>query len=543
MTEAANQQVNIETAAVSDRGLSEKRPLNEDSFYSDPERHIFAVADGVGGANAGEVASQTAIEVLSEAFRHNLKDADIEDLMELAIQRANASIHQMAKEQPKFSMMATTVVALHLDGYRATIGHVGDSRLYRLDPDGKLHRETEDHSVVEEEVRAGRMTPAQAATHPSRNVISRALGAEDGVEVDMKTIEVEDGTTFLLCSDGITRHIPDAEIRELLGKRQSLKEICAEMKRLCYERGAEDNLTALLVRVGANGEGELEEFEEESTVMAQHPALAATIQGLDDDGAALPLSAPATSSEAAGPANTRGVDRLMNENAMPLQSAAAPLSNQQSAESKHAAPVKTGGGIAGTLLRLLIFLIGITVAGGVGFYFGKSLQRQSDLEKAAAAVVPAPTPAPEDPATRFEKRRREVDRDPKGALAAMMTESAGKPLDSTDPEFLYLYGRALMLSGKHTEANEAFLKSLGQLKDRPAHDPVKVEAQISSIAAAFKANNAVALRTAAAELDKLIQTEDTAGAVEQPSVSLPAASGSSSSTDTPVTSGTTLPTP
>ena len=103
MTEAANRQVNIETAAITDRGLSEKRPLNEDSFFSDPQRHIFAVADGVGGANAGEVASQTAIEVLSEAFRHNLEDADIEDLMELAIQRANASIHQMAKEQPKFS--------------------------------------------------------------------------------------------------------------------------------------------------------------------------------------------------------------------------------------------------------------------------------------------------------------------------------------------------------------------------------------------------------------------------------------------------------
>src|SRR5918911_2939160 len=107
--------VPIEAAAISDRGLSEKRPLNEDSYLSDPERRIFAVADGVGGAQAGEVASKTAMEVLDEAFRHLTEGADIEDLMEIAIQRANNSIYQMAREHPKLSMMATTVVALHLD--------------------------------------------------------------------------------------------------------------------------------------------------------------------------------------------------------------------------------------------------------------------------------------------------------------------------------------------------------------------------------------------------------------------------------------------
>src|SRR6266516_3813078 len=226
----------IEVGSVSDRGLSEKRPLNEDSYLADLERGIFVVADGVGGAEAGEVASQTAVDVLDDAFRHKLTDGeDVEDLMELAIQRANSSIHQMALDNPRFSMMATTVVALHLDGNRATIGHVGDSRLYRLSPDGKLHRETADHSIVEEEVRAGRMTPEQAAHHPSKNVISRALGAEESVEVDMKTIEVEDGTQFLLCTDGITRHIPDPELREFLTKGGTPEAICAEMKERCYE--------------------------------------------------------------------------------------------------------------------------------------------------------------------------------------------------------------------------------------------------------------------------------------------------------------------
>src|SRR5918912_3470150 len=206
----------IQSSALTDRGLNDRRPLNEDAFLHDRERSIFAVADGVGGAEAGEVASQTAIEVLDEAFRHQVDGTDVEDLMELAIQRANASIHQMAQEHAKFSMMATTIVALHLKGNIATFGHVGDSRLYRLTPDGQLHRETEDHSIVEEEVRAGRMTPEQAANHPSKNVISRALGAEESVEADMKVIEVDDGSAFLLCTDGITRHIPDYELRDLL---------------------------------------------------------------------------------------------------------------------------------------------------------------------------------------------------------------------------------------------------------------------------------------------------------------------------------------
>jgi len=147
-------------------------------------------------------------------------------------------------------MIATTIVAIHPNGKTATIGHVGDSRLYRLTPDGQLIRETEDHSIVEEEVRAGRMTPEQAANHPSKNVISRALGAEEGVEVDMKTLEVEEGTEFLLCTDGITRHVSDSELRQLLVLNDDLETICGELKERCYERGAEDNLTVVIVRVG-----------------------------------------------------------------------------------------------------------------------------------------------------------------------------------------------------------------------------------------------------------------------------------------------------
>jgi protein phosphatase len=319
--------VQLEVAAVTDRGLSEKRPENEDSMLSDPALGVFAVADGVGGAQAGEVASQTAIDVLREAFVNQRAGEDVEDLMEIAIQRANDSIYRMSREQPRFAMMATTIVALHLEGLRATVGHVGDSRLYSLSPDGRLSRETDDHSLVEEEMRAGRLTPEQAAHHPNRNVISRALGAEASVEVDMRTFDVESGTIFLLCSDGITRHIPDEELSSLLRNARSLDGACAEMKERCYQRGAEDNLTAVLVRVGADGSGGRrpavdDDEDDEQTLVRERPDVG-TASALPDAqpsllrrpfdaaGAAVATAAPAagTRARAAGAAHDAGTKK------------------------------------------------------------------------------------------------------------------------------------------------------------------------------------------------------------------------------------------
>lgn len=239
----------IISGSISDRGLSEKRPQNEDSYLEMARCGIFAVADGVGGAQAGEVASQMAVEILAEAFTNRRDGDDTESVMRAAIGQSNSAIFQMAQELPQLSNMATTVVALHLNGNIATIGHVGDSRLYRVDRDGNLFAETADHSVVAEEVRAGRMTPEQAENHPSRNIISRALGAEPSVEVDLKTIMIEAGTAFLICSDGITRHVSDQEIKGVLTFGGDPPEICEYLKKLCYERGAEDNLTAVVIKV------------------------------------------------------------------------------------------------------------------------------------------------------------------------------------------------------------------------------------------------------------------------------------------------------
>ena len=124
--------VQIISAAVSDRGLSEKRPQNEDSYLDLGSRGIFAVADGVGGAQAGDVASQMAVEILGEAFVNLPENTDPEDLMRRAIESANSAIYQMSQELPQLATMATTIVALYLKDSIATIGHVGDSRLYRL---------------------------------------------------------------------------------------------------------------------------------------------------------------------------------------------------------------------------------------------------------------------------------------------------------------------------------------------------------------------------------------------------------------------------
>ena len=268
------------SAAISDRGLSEKRPQNEDSFAELPQFGVFAVADGVGGANAGDFASQMAMEVLTEVVSNRSESTEADELFRTAITHANRSIHQTAIDLPQLSSMATTIVALHLKGNIATIAHVGDSRIYRFTPEGQVFRETNDHSVVEEEVRAGRLTPEEALYHPSRNIISRAVGAEENVDIDIKTIMVEPNTTFLLCSDGITRHIPDEELRSIFSTGAEPRLLCEQLKQLCYNRGAEDNLTALIVRTFADAAEQVEDFDstvpviEEETIATARSAYA-----------------------------------------------------------------------------------------------------------------------------------------------------------------------------------------------------------------------------------------------------------------------------
>jgi protein phosphatase len=476
--------VPIETAAISDRGLSQKRPLNEDSMLSKPELGIFAVADGVGGAQAGEVASKTAVEVLEEAFRHQKRGEDVEDLMEIAIQRANDSIHRMSREEPSLAMMATTIVALHINGLRVTVGHVGDSRLYRLTPDGQLRRETEDHSLVEEEMRAGRLTPEQAANHPGRNVISRAIGAEPSVEVDMRTFDVESGTTFLLCSDGITRHIPDNELSSVLQNSPSLNDACEEMKRRCYERGAEDNLTAVLVRVG-EAVKHAGSSDEEATLIRERAALrnAPTLPETPSPFLQRPLDGTGADSSGSAPETT---------DAKETSTAVESTSNTPRVERK------SGG--AGRAVGVLFLVLALT---GLAFYVGMTFERKGMNRITGASAVPSPTTAPttaalEDPEARFDRLRRAVDLAPATEASRMSAETNNEPLSSNDPEFLYLYGRAMFLTDRSREAASAFDLAIKKINENmtPRNGELKIDASMAKVAAHLRAGDAEAARLA-----------------------------------------------
>lgn len=512
----------IEAASVTDRGLSEKRPENEDSLLSDPAHHIFAVADGVGGAQAGEVASQTAIEVLQEAFANQHDGEDVEDLMEIAIQRANDSIYRMSREQPRFAMMATTIVALHLDGLRATVGHVGDSRLYRLAPDGRLSRETEDHSLVEEEMRAGRLTPEQAATHPNRNVISRALGAEASVDVDLRGFEVERGTIFLLCSDGITRHIPDDELSNVLREARTLEAACEELKRRCYERGAEDNLTAVVVRVGgdAGGAPHVEDADPEQTLIRERADLhtARTLPDTPVGHLHRPFDSAASAvAVATPPAPETKAQATDGGHAVSQQtSKAAPATSNVRANG-------SGKGRGFLVFGALLLTLG---AVALAFYVGIMFERKGlsgRLGLAAATPTPTPTPAPtpsivETRAERFDRLRRAVDISPASEAARMSADAQGQPLDNPDPEFLYLYGRALLLSDRQPEAAQAFDRAIQRINENmtPANGVLKIDASLAKIAAHLRANDDAAARAAADDLSEIVRPQPTPTASVEP---------------------------
>jgi protein phosphatase len=448
----------LDSAAVSDRGLSEKRPHNEDSYLEMTSRGLFAVADGVGGAQAGDVASQMAVEILGEAFANLREGGDVEDLMKLAIERANGAIFQMSHDLAQLSTMATTIVALQVTGNIATIGHVGDSRLYRLDSRGQLFRETQDHSVVEEEVRAGRMTPAQAAHHPSRNVISRALGAEHLVEVDMKTIMIDPNTTFLLCSDGITRHIEDHEIRDLLVSMPVPSEICARMKDICYSRGAEDNLTAVIVKINEATNGKPHDFEE-STVAAARPAAAshgAVIVTHDDDDEdyEIPtqnLQMPALRDESP---NLDKTEPAFTPETPPSESAAETVNYEPQPdavvrdEKTIVIDENKGGGFLSKFLTAWLLLILGGIVGAALYYFLAPKPVQTVQEP--PRITQMQTPNIEYSA--FEDNRRNVDRNPEQFI-----QTGGA--SAQDAEGLYLLGRAYFITGDYVKAKDALTRA------------------------------------------------------------------------------------
>ncbi|WP_051471109.1 Stp1/IreP family PP2C-type Ser/Thr phosphatase [Patulibacter minatonensis] len=241
----------IEYAQRTDTGRV--RPANEDSFLA--RTPLFAVADGMGGAQAGEVASRMAVEVLHEGLGERSGGTVAERLRDQVVE-ANQRIHERAQSDSRNAGMGTTLTAAYVDERHLVVVHVGDSRLYRL-RGGELERLTRDHSLVEELVRQGRLTPEEAAEHPQRSIITRALGPESEVAVDSEVLRVQDRDVFMVCSDGLTAMLSDQKIGDIMTSRPDgslegdlpLQVYVDALVDAANDAGGRDNITVLLFRV------------------------------------------------------------------------------------------------------------------------------------------------------------------------------------------------------------------------------------------------------------------------------------------------------
>jgi PPM family protein phosphatase len=230
--------------------LGRQRQGNEDSYFA--RAPLFVVADGMGGAQAGEVASEMAVE----SFDGGLPDGSPADGLVRVIEDANRRIHERSRAEAERAGMGTTVTAAYVGEQEVTIAHVGDSRAYVL-RDGELERLTRDHSLVGELVARGKLTEEQAETHPQRSVITRALGPEPDVQVDVQVYQARAGDVFMVCSDGLTSMVPEARVREILVAGDALEAAGRELIAAANDAGGRDNITVILFRLEeVDGEGE-----------------------------------------------------------------------------------------------------------------------------------------------------------------------------------------------------------------------------------------------------------------------------------------------
>jgi protein phosphatase len=249
-----------------------QRRANEDSLLA--RSPLFVVADGMGGAQAGEVASRIAVE----SFRHGLDDAAPPEsaLAALAL-AANSRIHELSHSNAEHAGMGTTLTAVYVGDQEVAIAHVGDSRAYCL-RDGGLLRLTDDHSLVDELMRQGRLTPEEAVEHPQRSVITRALGPEGTVEVDTRTFRARPGDVYLLCSDGLTTMLAEEQIAEVLRAHPRLRDAGEALIAAANDAGGRDNITVVLLRleeVDASSPGPVDGAEpDEHATLTGVPAVA-----------------------------------------------------------------------------------------------------------------------------------------------------------------------------------------------------------------------------------------------------------------------------
>lgn len=248
--------------------IGRKRPHNEDCFVADSSLGLYVVCDGMGGGNAGEVASRMAIETI---VSHVASAADLPttetagddpnltpstNQLASAIRAANTAVFRASWEQPKYAGMGTTVAAARLSGQVLSIAHIGDSRVYLI-RGGTMQALTADHSWVAEQVAQGYMTEEEAERSPRRNIVTRALGVENSVDIDLAEMPVFNGDLLLLCSDGLTRGVRCSEILGTLQQDGDLGEKTDRLIALANDAGGEDNITVMLVTVEGKAVGRL----------------------------------------------------------------------------------------------------------------------------------------------------------------------------------------------------------------------------------------------------------------------------------------------
>jgi len=404
-----------------------QREANEDSYFS--RSPLFAVADGMGGAQAGEVASHLAVEALSDA---DPGAAAPEELLRTSIKDANRRIFDLAQGDASRSGMGTTMTAALLSGDEISFGHVGDSRAY-VYRDGELRQITNDHSLVEELRRQGRLSREQAADHPQRSVITRALGPEPDVEVDTMTFRGRSGDVFLLCSDGLTTMLSDEDLIAILRREGDLTKKARWLVRAANDRGGRDNITVVLFSLV--GEDDPDATEETA------PDEGATLIGAS--AAEGGLTADAVRAAAAEPAATAPPP--------PRRRRAAPAPPPEPGTSWPRRILK--GLVALAVVALLAFgvvtglkqfwFLGVNDEGKVAIYrglpyelpFGIDLYSEQDVTTASFSALPEDRRAvATDHDLRGEDDARSLAEDLEGAVQTGGSTAAGQTTGTGDSE-------------------------------------------------------------------------------------------------------------
>ena len=233
--------------AVGNSVIGMRRTNNEDAIYINEQKNLYLVADGMGGCNAGEVASSTAISAFVEAME-NAENGETLDKMMSAIAQCNKKVYQKSRENVEFLDMGTTLVAVTVENEKMFIVHVGDSRVY-LFRENNLQQITTDHSYVMELVKIGSITREEAEVHPKRNIIARAIGIREEVEADTVIEDVKQGDKILLCTDGLSNMVSKGEMTKILIEQCSTEEKVKKLVVLANEKGGLDNISLILIEI------------------------------------------------------------------------------------------------------------------------------------------------------------------------------------------------------------------------------------------------------------------------------------------------------